>query len=155
LKGKSLFGLKGKALVIVGVIILAIMLSTSFVAGAVLTEQEASGTFTVIDYVPEITLYADAGGTTPLGSDIMDFGSNLHRGESSSYTIYVANTGEVDFTGVSVSTTLGTSIGTLSYALESPGLAVGEIKALTITITIVSTAGFETYTPIFAVKAIG
>jgi len=143
---KKLFNLKSKvAIIALVVLVLAITASTSALAATTLVSKSVTGSFTVIEYVPNLALYQDEACTTPLTS--VAFGTGLHRGDTATFTLYAKNTGEVDFGGLTIASNLTATQGTITASIVDPVLAQGEVTAVTLTLTVAPTASYAVSSP--------
>jgi methionine-rich copper-binding protein CopC len=143
---KKFFNLKSKvAIIALVVLVMALVASTSAFAATTLTSKTVGGSFTVIEYIPNVTLYSDEACVTPLTT--VAFGTTLHRGDVVTKTIYAKNTGEVDFGGMTVTTNLVATQGTIVGAVTDPVLTQGESTAITLTLTVAPTATYAVSSP--------
>ena len=132
---KKFFGLKTKLSILIIMIVASLLISTSaFAAGALLTKT-VSASFTVVAKVPNLEFYSDEACTTPLTS--INFGTHLHQGDTSSpVSIWVKNTGEVDFTAVNVTTTLSSIQGAITFTPGSFPLTQGGVSKVDLSLTV-------------------
>lgn len=147
---KKFFNLKSKvAIIALVVLVLALVASTSAFAATTLVTKSVTGSFTVIEYIPNVALYSDEACTTPLTT--FSFGTTLHRGDTVTKTIYAKNTGEVDFGGMTVTTNLTATQGTIVGVVAQPVLAQGESTAVNLTLTVAPTASYAASSPVITI----
>ncbi len=143
---KKFFNLKSKvAIVALVVLVMALVASTSAFAATTLATKSVTGSFTVIEYVPNLGLYSDEACTTPITT--FSFGTTLHRGDTATKVFYAKNTGEVDFGGLTLGTNLTATQGTITGVFGQPALAVGQSTSVTVTLTVAATASYAASSP--------
>lgn len=146
--------MKRRLLIILAALVVILLVSTTAAMAAGSVTDETAGTVTIEELVPGIETYDDAECTTP--STLVDF-DGIKPGQSANVTIYVKNTGELDFYSVDMQAwkTGGGAIdfGTMDISDDDFTLAVGNVQPVTLTLTI--DAGEGPRTEGLEIKAIG
>lgn len=124
--------------------VLIVILASSTVALAAGTfTKDVNTSVTVLTPTPNLEVYADAEATTPI-TDIA-FG-DLYPGETSApVSVYVKNTGQLNFSNVNVHANIGTSLGVVSYSINDFSLATGDIQQVDLQLAVASSATPSSY----------
>ncbi len=127
-----------KLFIILAILLIVVLASTSAVLAAGNIHDQVDGQVNVIELVPGIETYSDAEATTPVVT--MDFG-DVKPGHSANVTVYVKNTGDLDFTSVHIATWMSggggaLDFGSMGYSTNDFALTTGNVQEVTLTLTI-------------------
>lgn len=131
MKKRTLFSVLATVLIIV-------LASSTIVLAAGTFSKVVDTSVTVLTPTPNLEVYADAEATTPITN--IAFGS-LYPGDTSAVqTVYVKNTGQLDFSNVNVAVDVGTTIGTVTYSSNNFTLARDTIQQVDLQLSVYGTA---------------
>lgn len=136
-----------KRLLVISVVLAVLLALTVFATTSVMAanyNKTLAQSVTVLQPQPGLEMYSDTGCTTVMTS--VAYGS-LYPGQTSTVqTMYVKNTGQIDFTTVQITSGVGSSLGVVAFSTNNFPLTVAQVVQVDFSITLSPTAAPSSYT---------